>query len=157
MEPRSALAAALAAALICLACARAPDERERERGERLAAMEAAVELASDCAGELQSLVDEDPAAAARVLAIEPIRLAPYGGAARAPDAVREEISGRLGAARADASAARTLATLDDEPRAAELSRERATRSLAEAERLCRAAFEADAVRYEARAEAARGR
>jgi hypothetical protein len=139
MSSRNVLAAALAAAVVCGGCARS---EARDPGERLGEVLAEAELAAHCAGDLQRLVDEDPAEAARLLAIEPIRLAPYGGAARAPSAVREVIVERLSAARTNASAARTLAAVAaDSPQAGMLLRERATLSLAASGALCRAAYE----------------
>jgi hypothetical protein len=140
MNTREALAAALAAAaVVCGGCARA--EAARDPGDGLSATEAGAALAAHCASELQQLVDENPAEAARLLAIEPARLAPWGGAARAPAAVRAEIAERLSAARSNAAAARTLAAVAaDEPQARELSRERASLSLAASDGLCRAAY-----------------
>ncbi|HEX9242877.1 MAG TPA: hypothetical protein VF875_10600 [Anaeromyxobacter sp.] len=143
-------AAALAAAMVCGSCARSADAPD-VRGDRLADVEAGAELAAHCAGELQQLVDEDPADAARFLLIEPIRFAPHGGAARAGAAVRQEIADRLSAARANAAAARTLAAVGaDTPHASELSRERAARSLAASDALCRAAYAAQDVRFASR-------
>jgi hypothetical protein len=147
VNSRNAPAAALAAAMIIGGCGRSA-EGPRERGEWLAGVEDQVELAAHCAGELQLLVDEDPAGAARLLGIEPFRLAPYGGAARAPSAVREAIAERLSAARANASAARTLAAVAmDSPQAGQLSRERAARSRAASDGLCRAAYAMQDERY----------
>jgi hypothetical protein len=123
----------------------------RDPGERLGEVQAQAELAAHCAGELQQLVDEDPAGAARLLSLEPIRLAPYGGAARAPSVVREAIVERLSVARANASAARTLAAVAaDAPQARELSRERAAASLAASGGLCRAAYDLHDQRYASR-------
>jgi hypothetical protein len=149
MNSRWCWAAALAAAGICGACARAG--AGLDRGDRVAEAEAGAARAAHCAVELQELVDEDPAEAARLLEVAPIRIAPHGGAARARSALREEIVERLGAARANASAARTLAAVAaDAPQAAELSRERAARSLAASGGLCRAAAALDDGRYASR-------
>jgi hypothetical protein len=150
MNSRNALVAALAAAVIAGGCTRSA-EAPRERGEWLENLESEVALSAYCAGELQLLVDEDPAEAARLLGIEPFRLAPYGGAARAPAAVRDAIAERLSAARANASAARTLAAVTmDSPQAEQLSRERAARSHAASDGLCRAAYALHDERYASR-------
>jgi hypothetical protein len=150
MNSRTVLAAALAAAVTAGGCVRSA-EAPGDPSERLGEVLAGAELAAHCAGELQQLVDENPAEAARLLRIEPFRLSPYGGAARSPSAVREAIVELLTAARANASAARTLAAVaHDSPHAQQLMRERAAQSLAASGGLCRAAYELHDERYASR-------
>jgi hypothetical protein len=101
----------------------------------------AARRARDCAAELWRAADLDPAATARLLEIAPADVAPWGGAARGKQAVRETILARATATAQDAGAARSLALLGEQATAeqAALRRERVSRTLASASALCAAA------------------
>ena len=129
--------AALVAATASAACEPARPAADREPVE---AALAAASRVGDCAAELWRAADLDPEATARLLAIPAAEVAPWGGAARGKELVREVILARAGAAAADAQAARRLALLGDaSAEQVALRRERVARSIAGASALCAAA------------------
>jgi hypothetical protein len=97
--------------------------------------------AQDCAAELWRAADLDPDATARLIAVEPAALAPFGGAVRGKQAIREVILARAASALSDAQAARSLALLGENASSEQeaLRREKLARSLAVSSALCVAA------------------
>lgn len=133
------LATALAAATAA-GCTPAPRSGPDAHEELHAAL-AGARRAHACVAELWRAADLDPAETARLLAIEPATLAPWGGAARGKEELREAILARAAAAEDDARAARSLALLGEHASAVQdaLRREKVARSVAISSALCDAA------------------
>jgi hypothetical protein len=129
------------AALIATASAACAPARPAADREPVEAAVAAASRARDCAAERWRAADLDPEATARLLALPPAEIAPWGGAARGKAAVREAILARARATAEDARAARSLALLGEYASAEQvtLRRERVARSVAGASALCAAA------------------
>jgi hypothetical protein len=94
-----------------------------------------------CAAELWRAADLDPEATARLLAVEPAALAPWGGAAKGKQTVREVILARAASVQDDASAARSLSLLGEYASAEQqaLRDQKIARSVAASAALCAAA------------------
>jgi hypothetical protein len=137
MKGRSRSGAAAAALACALAGCVQGETSAGDPRDAVNAAQLAVKRSGDCAADLDHAAGEDPAAVARALGIEPIRLVPHGGPASAP--VREEIAERLAGARADAAAASSLARCAEDPAGEANAGRRAMRSLAASADLCRAA------------------
>jgi hypothetical protein len=133
------LAAALAAATAA-GCA-PPPRSGPDAHEELHAALAGARHAQACAAELWRATDLDPVETARLLAIEPAALAPWGGAPRGKEEIRGAILARAAAAEDDARAARSLALLGEHASAVQdaLRREKIARSVAVSSALCDAA------------------
>ena len=91
----------------------APPRTRADAHEGVHAALAGASRAQACAAELWRAADLDPEATARLLAVEPAALAPWGGAARGKQTVREVILARAVSAQDDARAARSLSLLGE--------------------------------------------
>jgi hypothetical protein len=97
--------------------------------------------AQHCAAELWRAADLDPEATARLIAVEPAVLAPWGGAQHGKQAIREIILARAASALSDARAARSLSLLGEYASSEQeaLRREKLARSLVASSAICVAA------------------
>jgi hypothetical protein len=134
--------AAALAAVLAPGCA--PPREEPDAHQPLHAALSAATQAQACAAELERAVEDDPIATAALLRVEPVALAPWGGAGRGRAALREVVLARAASARDAARAARSLALLGEGASAQQdaLRRERIAASLAASSALCAAASEA---------------
>lgn len=131
---------------LAIACAPGPQDAATARQAASTAADA-LERARACADDLDRAGASDAETVARALPVEPVRIAPYRGTPREAAAVRSEVADRLEAARANAAAARSLASLaaSDPARPGwegdpgRLAEERAVRAVRAADELCRAA------------------
>jgi hypothetical protein len=139
MFRKTGWAAAALAAASAVACT--PRQPEADAHEALRAALTGASRAQGCALELWSAADRDPGATAALLGLEPIALAPWGGAGRGKGAVREAVLSRAAVAQDAARAARSLALLGAYASADQdaLRREKIAGSLAASDALCRAA------------------
>jgi hypothetical protein len=130
-------------AAILAACGAActPPRTGADAHEGVHAALAGASRAQACAAELWRAADLDPEATARLLAVEPATLAPWGGAARGKQTVREVILARAASAQNDARAARSLALLGELASAEQqaLREQKVARSVAASSALCAAA------------------
>jgi hypothetical protein len=134
------IAAALAATLV--AGCKPPGEGVDAHAPLHGALSAAGR-AQACAAELTQAVDDDARGTAAALQVEPVALAPWGGAERGKAELRALIRARAAAARDAARAARSLSLLGEYASAQQeaLLRERIAASLATSSALCGAAAE----------------
>jgi hypothetical protein len=120
-----------------IACAAGPEGTTAGNAAAAAAAEA-LERARACADDLDHAGAADAETVARALPVEPVRIAPFRGTPREAAAVRSEVADRLEAARANAAAARALASTA-EIGSVRLAEERAVKAIRAADELCRAA------------------
>jgi hypothetical protein len=129
-----------------IACAPGPRGTTTAREAASAAVDA-LERARTCADDLDRASASDAETVARALPVEPVRIALYRGTPKEAAAVRSEVADRLEAARANAAASRSLASLAESDPArlgwegdpGRLAEERAVRAVRAADELCRAA------------------
>jgi hypothetical protein len=122
---------------LALACAPGPEATRAVREAASAAAEA-LDRARACAEDLGHADGDDARTVARALAIEPLRLAPYRGTPGEGAAIRGAVAEKLEAVRQNASAARSLARIE-EWEAARRAEDRALQAIRAADELCRAA------------------
>jgi hypothetical protein len=134
----------VAAALAAAGAGCAPPRTSADAHEGVHAALTGASRAQACAAELWRAADLDPEATARLLTVEPVALAPWGGAARGKQAIREVILARAASAQDDARAARSLALLGELASAeqAALREQKIARSVAASSALCAAADDA---------------